>query len=82
VILCQSITTLRYTLPDISAAKHADVLFVKDKEDGENDLHSYCNREGIKHILFRDFGNALPVVQSLVEGRKTVQEVLEQGIAP
>jgi 2-hydroxy-3-keto-5-methylthiopentenyl-1-phosphate phosphatase len=66
----------------MSAAKHADVLFVKEKEDGENDLHTYCNREGIKHILFNNFSNALPVVQSVVEGRKTVQEVLDKGTAP
>jgi 2-hydroxy-3-keto-5-methylthiopentenyl-1-phosphate phosphatase len=40
--------------PDMSAAKHADVLFVKnDKPEGENDLAAYCVKEGIKHILFR-----------------------------
>jgi len=27
---------------DLSAAKHADLLFVKDKLDGENDLADYC----------------------------------------
>lgn len=61
---------------DISAAKHADVLFVKQKDDGENDLAAYCTREGIKHILFKDFSNALPVVQSVVRGEKTLAEVL------
>ncbi|KAJ7910282.1 HAD-like domain-containing protein [Mycena leptocephala] len=40
---------------DMSAARHADVLFVKQKDDGENDLAAYCTREGIKHIIFRDF---------------------------
>lgn len=61
---------------DISAAKHADLLFVKTKEDGENDLSVYCEREGIKHHLIRTFGEALPVVQDIVEGRKTIQDVL------
>jgi 2-hydroxy-3-keto-5-methylthiopentenyl-1-phosphate phosphatase len=58
------------------------VLFVKQKADGENDLHTYCNQQGIKHILFTDFSKALPVVQSVVEGTKTAQEVLDEGIAP
>jgi 2-hydroxy-3-keto-5-methylthiopentenyl-1-phosphate phosphatase len=65
----------------MSAAKHADVLFVKEKEDGENDLHVYCNKNGIKHVLFSDFGKALPVVQSVVEGKKSVKEVLAVGRA-
>ena len=66
----------------MSAAKHADVLFVKLKDDGENDLHTYCDQQGIKHILFADFSRALPVVQSVVNGSKSVAEVLEIGRAP
>jgi len=66
---------------DMSAAKHADVLFVKEKEYGENDLAAYCNQEGIKHVLFSDFGRALSVVQSIVKGSKTVEEVLNAGKA-
>lgn len=65
----------------MSAAKHADVLFVKQKEDGENDLHTYCNRQGIKHILFSNFGKALPVVQSVVDGSHTIAQVLADGRA-
>jgi len=64
----------------MSAAKHADVLFVKDKGE-ENDLHAYCIREGIKHVLFKDFEGALPVVQSVVKGEKSPAEVLESGKA-
>ncbi|KAJ6537789.1 HAD-like domain-containing protein [Mycena capillaripes] len=66
---------------DMSAARHADVLFVKQKDDGENDLAAYCTREGIKHIIFRDFGEALKVVQSVVSGEKTPEEVLAVGKA-
>lgn len=61
----------------MSAARHADVLFVKQKEDGENDLHEFCNREGIKHVLFQDFTSALPIVQAVVSGQKTKEQVLE-----
>lgn len=67
---------LTKSFADISAARHADLLFVKVKGDGENDLSSYCNREGIKHVLFEDFSRALPVVQSIVAGNKTATEVL------
>jgi 2-hydroxy-3-keto-5-methylthiopentenyl-1-phosphate phosphatase len=63
----------------MSAAKHADMLFAKDKPDGENDLSAYCTREGIPHVLFSDFSKALPVVRSIVEGEKTRQEWFEVG---
>jgi len=66
---------------DMSAAKHAHVLFVKQKPGDENDLAAYCTREGIKHILFDNFSKALPVVQSVVNGEKTVDEVLTIGTA-
>jgi len=59
---------------DMSAAKHADVLFVKEKPDGENDLATYCTRENIPHVLFADFSKALPVVRSIVQGEKTPEE--------
>lgn len=65
----------------MSAAKHADVLFVKTKPGGDNDLAAYCNREGIRHILFQNFSEALPVVQSVVEGKRSVDEALTAGIA-
>ncbi|KAF7324038.1 hypothetical protein MKEN_00626000 [Mycena kentingensis (nom. inval.)] len=61
---------------DMSAARHADVLFVKQKPDGENDLAVYCVREGIPHILFSDFTEALEVVRSVVSGERTKEEVL------
>ena len=82
---------------DLSAAVHADVLFVKnDKPEGQNDLATYwyvvlCAfslhpdlrptlrsvRQGIKHILFKDFNEALPIVASIVEGKSTVEEALK-----
>lgn len=65
---------------DMSAAKHADVLFVKnDKPEGHNDLANYVKREGIRHILFEEFSDALPIVQSVVTKQKSVDEVLTEG---
>jgi len=66
---------------DLSAAKHADVLFVKEKSDGENDLATYCKRENISHVLFSDFSKALPVVRSIVKGDKTPKEWFDIGRA-
>ncbi|PCH35181.1 hypothetical protein WOLCODRAFT_139782 [Wolfiporia cocos MD-104 SS10] len=66
---------------DMSAARHADVLFVKQKGDGENDLAAYCKAEGIPHILFEDFGRALGVVRRVVDGQLTVKEALALGKA-
>jgi len=63
---------------DISAAKHADLLFVKAKPGGDNDLEAYCKREGIPHVLFEDFSQVLPVVQSVVVGEKTVAEIVNR----
>ena len=63
----------------MSAACHADVLFVKVKDNGENDLHSYCTREGIPHALFTNFSDALKEVQAVVAGEKTKDEVLASG---
>ena len=68
---------IRAAIADISAAKYADVLFVKTKEDGENDLSVYCQRESIKHILFADFSKALPTVESIVKGEKTIEDVID-----
>jgi 2-hydroxy-3-keto-5-methylthiopentenyl-1-phosphate phosphatase len=54
---------------DMSAARHADVLFVKnDKPVGENDLAAYCEKEGIGHILFRHVGKRTLRVADLVAG--------------
>jgi hypothetical protein len=65
---------------DMSAARHADVLFVKnDKPEGHNDLAAYVKKEGIKHILFKEFSDALGIVQSVVKGVATVDQVLEDG---
>ena len=49
---------------------------MKTELDGENDLAAYCQREGIKHVKFDEFSKVVPVVDSIVKGTKTIQEVL------
>ncbi|TEB34041.1 hypothetical protein FA13DRAFT_1729500 [Coprinellus micaceus] len=61
---------------DISAARHADVLFAKEKPNGENDLSVYCTKHGIKHLHFQDFSDATPVVSSIVKGDSTVEQIV------
>ena len=65
----------------MSAARHADVLFVKEKPGGDNDLAAFCRRESIPHILFEDFSHALRSVSAIVEGKKTAKEALAEGKA-
>lgn len=63
----------------MSAARHADVLFVKKLPEDESDLATFCDKEGIPHILFEDFSQALPIVQAIVNGDLTVQDALKKG---
>lgn len=67
------------TMSDMSAARHADVLFVKKKPGADNDLAAFCVREGIPHLLFEDFGGALNVVRRVVDGELTVKDALALG---
>lgn len=39
---------------DMSAARHADLLFTKIMAEGESDLMAYCKREAIPHVPFKD----------------------------
>lgn len=48
-------------ISDMSAASHADVLFVKDKQD--NDLATYCENRKIGYHLFKDW----TVVKAMLE---------------
>lgn len=65
----------------MSAARHADVLFVKKLPNTPSDLATYCVNEKIPHIVFQHFSQALQVVQSVVNGEKTKEEVLAIGHA-
>ena len=68
-------------MADMSAAGHADVLFVREKPGGDNDLAAYCTRENIPHILFEDFSHALRSVSAIVEGAKSAKAALAEGRA-
>jgi len=69
------ISNLFESQKDISAAKYADVLFVKSEMQGESsDLATYCRREKIPHILFDTFSCALGIVQDIVLVGKKIQD--------
>ncbi|PWZ01907.1 hypothetical protein BCV70DRAFT_198188 [Testicularia cyperi] len=60
-------------ISDMSAARHADVLFVKDKED--NDLATYCNTNNIPYHLFRDWTIPKRMLEALISEELTWDDV-------
>lgn len=56
---------------DLSAARAADLLFVKVVPGAHNDLARHCKKESIPHIVFDSF--------DLVQ--KTVEDVVVNGRA-
>lgn len=63
---------------DMSAAAHADLLFVKLNADGHSDLSKYCIKEHIKHVEFYDFKKVLARVQEVVKGDRTIPQILAE----
>ncbi|BGP15996.1 hypothetical protein JCM10213_005454 [Rhodosporidiobolus nylandii] len=61
---------------DLSAARAADLLFVKVVPGHTNDLSVHCLRENIPFVPFQEFGQVKEVIRSIVEGGKTVEQVL------
>ncbi|KAL0145015.1 ribosomal protein S13/S18-domain-containing protein [Mucor lusitanicus] len=57
---------------DISAAKHADVLFARK----DRDLEFYCKREDIPYIAFDTFAEVESVVRKLVDGKARIEKSL------
>jgi 2-hydroxy-3-keto-5-methylthiopentenyl-1-phosphate phosphatase len=55
---------------DISAAKHADVLFARK----DRDLEFYCKREDIPFIPFDTFKEVELVVRKLVDGKARIEK--------
>ncbi|KAI8076087.1 HAD-like domain-containing protein [Thamnidium elegans] len=55
---------------DISAAKHADVLFARKGRD----LEFYCKRENIPFIPFETFAEVERVVRNLVDGKASIEK--------
>lgn len=62
---------------DMSAARHADLLFTKITADGNTELSKYCVQEGIPHVKFTDFGKVLELVKEVVAGKSTEQVIAE-----
>ncbi|KAK8051898.1 hypothetical protein PG993_003283 [Apiospora rasikravindrae] len=55
---------------DLSAAKETDLLFAR----AGRDLVIYCEREKVPFTVFHSFSDIHKIVQSVVEGKQTVQE--------
>ncbi|WWD02196.1 hypothetical protein V865_000234 [Kwoniella europaea PYCC6329] len=64
---------------DLSAAKHADLLFAKVMANGHSDLKTFCEREKIPHVPFKDFNKVLERVKEVVEGKSVEQILKEEG---
>ena len=73
------VTSDRTLTPDLSAAKHADVLFAKEMANGDSDLMAYCKKETIPFVPFTDFTKVLEKVKEVVEGKKSPKEVLAEA---
>ncbi|KWU46138.1 hypothetical protein RHOSPDRAFT_15442 [Rhodotorula sp. JG-1b] len=63
---------------DLSAAKAADLLFVKVIPGHTNDLSVHCDRENIPYIPFETFDKVQEVIARIVDGKSTVQDELAQ----
>ena len=61
-------------ISDISAARHADVLFVKDKKD--NDLATYCDKRNIGYHLFKDWTVPKHMIQQWLNGDLTREQLI------
>lgn len=60
---------------DLSAARETDLLFAKIGHD----LIRYCQRESVPFKVFRDFKDIHEAVQSVVEGKKTPNQIAQEG---
>ncbi|KAF3908027.1 hypothetical protein ABW21_db0201637 [Orbilia brochopaga] len=60
---------------DLSAARETDLLFAKKGKD----LITYCVKEGVPFTVFEDFKDIHRHVQDVVEGRRTIEEIMEVG---
>jgi len=66
---------------DLSAARHADVLFVKVTGIDEKDnLKTHCDKAGIPYIPFLDFHIAKAIVGQIVRGEKTKDDFLVKPV--
>jgi 2-hydroxy-3-keto-5-methylthiopentenyl-1-phosphate phosphatase len=62
---------------DISAARHADVLFARK----DRDLETYCVREKIPFVPFDTFKEVEDVVKKLVDKKAVIEKDAKTGFA-
>ncbi|KAE8256075.1 hypothetical protein A4X13_0g2822 [Tilletia indica] len=62
---------------DMSAARHADCLFVKDQKD--NDLAVYCRKNEIPFKLFRDWTVIRDEVEKVLDGKAKPAEIMDSA---
>jgi 2-hydroxy-3-keto-5-methylthiopentenyl-1-phosphate phosphatase len=55
---------------DISAARHADILFARK----DRDLEFYCKRENIPFIPFDTFAEVEQVIRNIVDGKSKLEK--------
>ncbi|KAF3912369.1 hypothetical protein AA313_de0207828 [Arthrobotrys entomopaga] len=58
---------------DLSAARETDLLFAKKGKD----LITYCVQEKVPFTVFEDFKQIHGYVQDVVEGKKTMEDIME-----
>ncbi|PHH72591.1 hypothetical protein CDD83_4918 [Cordyceps sp. RAO-2017] len=61
---------------DLSAAKETDLLFAK----ADKDLVTYCEREKVPFVTFRDWSTITQTCQDIAAGKITVQEAAKGRI--
>ncbi|KAI8374480.1 HAD-like domain-containing protein [Radiomyces spectabilis] len=60
---------------DISAARHADVLFARK----DRDLETYCRREKIPFVAFDTFKEVHDIVKKLADGKAKIEKDARTG---
>lgn len=65
-------------MSDLSAARAADLLFVKVIPNHTNDLSVHCIRENIPFVQFAQFTQVKDAVEAVVTGTKTIDALLAE----
>ncbi|SCV74275.1 BQ2448_6707 [Microbotryum intermedium] len=63
---------------DLSAARAANLLFVKVIPGHTNDLSVHCDREQIPYVAFEQFLQVKDAVANVIEKRATIEQLLKQ----
>jgi 2-hydroxy-3-keto-5-methylthiopentenyl-1-phosphate phosphatase len=77
LLLNQTDSPLRLEVSDLSAARAANLLFVKVIEGHTNDLSVHCIREKIPFVAFEQFLQVKATVESVILGGKSIESILK-----